>query len=122
MRVLRLVIGIASVIAFFIIFLKSCGQAPDPDTAQQVSGIGGFIMAALIFAAGAIGGTTRKNKITSIIAGIIYLVAAVVGFLKIGMVADMTVWAIASVVAGVFFLVSGIFMKDLVYGEKPKFK
>lgn len=122
MRVLRLVIGIASVIAFFIIFVKSCGQAPDPNAAQEVSGIGGFIMAALIFAAGAVGGTTRKNKITAIIAGIIYLVAAAIGFFKIGMVEDMTAWAIASAVAGVFFLVGGIFMKNLVYGEKPKFK
>lgn len=122
MRVLRLLIGIASVIAFFFIFLKSCGYAPEPGSTEQVSGIGGFVMAALIFAAGAVGGTTRKNKITAIIAGVIYLIAALVGFLKIGMVQDMTVWAIASAVAGVFFLVGGIFMKNLVYGEKPKFK
>ena len=100
-EVLRLVIGIASVIAFYN-FLKSCGQAPS-DTAQQVSGIG-VIMAALILPPAI---AEQRKQITSI-ADIIYLVAAVVVFLKIGMVADMIVWAIASVVAGVFFLVSGI--------------
>lgn len=118
-RVLRLIIGIASIIAFFFIFLRACGQAPD--SAQEVDGIGSFIMAALIFAAGAIGGTIRKNKITAIIAGIVYIIAALIGFLKIGTRGDMTVWAVASIISGVFFLVSGIFMRNLVYGEKPKF-
>lgn len=121
MRVLRLIIGIASIFAFVIIFVKSCGRAPE--SPQDISGAYGFIMGCLFFLAGAIGGSTRKNKLSGIIAGILYIIAAIIGFVNMDAQSHLKSWAIASAAAGVFFLVSSLLMKkDLIYGEKPKFR
>jgi peptidoglycan/LPS O-acetylase OafA/YrhL len=116
MKIVRGVIGSASIIAFFIMFVQSRGthwSNADPY---------GVIVGAILFAAGLLGYTKRMSKLTGVIAGTLYVLAAILGFIFMGAHPYLTGWAIASAIVGAFFLIYSIVkQKDLGYGQMPKF-
>jgi hypothetical protein len=120
MKVFKVIIGIISVIGFFAIFTQSCiiGGAT-----RDMSPAAGAIMGFLILFAGLTGITMPKSKLATTVAGVLYSIAAIIGYTSMAAHPDLKNWAIAATVFGVAFLALGIFVrKEMTYGEKPKFK
>jgi peptidoglycan/LPS O-acetylase OafA/YrhL len=118
MKIVRLVLSIASILAFFVIFVQSCGFDPTNEHGAAY----GLVVGVMFFIAGVVGSVMRKKKNLGVIAGVLYIIAAIVGFVYMNIQSYLKAWAIAALVLGVFFLVSSLLMKkELVYGEKPKF-
>jgi hypothetical protein len=113
MKVVRLIVGIFSIVLFMVIAFQSCatglGNALTENT-TDTSGSAGIMLAVFVLTAGIAGICTRNNKVGSIITGAIYLIAAIIGLANLGTFGDLIVWSVLSIIFGLLFIVSGIFI------------
>ena len=112
-KMTKLVIGIASMVAFIIIMIQSFAAGIInvlQENMSDSSGTAGIILGVLMLAAGIVGVITRSNKIGGIVAGVIFLIGAIVVYCNLGTYGDLIFWSILSTVFGLVFLISSIRM------------
>jgi len=110
-RTAKLIIGIISVILFFIIAFQSCAAgvvtALDGATDDASSGAGMFLAICMLIA-GIVGIATRNSKGGGITAGVFYIIAAIIGFANLGVFADLVVWSVLSLAFGAVFILGSV--------------
>lgn len=118
MKTVKFVIGISSILVFGIgIILSLVNGSMNNDIGITTETISGGIVAVLAVSAafliaGIIGIATRSSKGGSIIAGFFYLLAALIGFVSMGMYSglviwtvDLAIWAVIAVILGTVFII-----------------
>ncbi len=114
MKIARLIIGIISLVLTFIIGFQSCA-AGVVNTLQengQTSGTSGFVTGFFIMIAGIIAICARNSKPGGFVAGGFYIFAFLFGIANYGNYSDLIIWAIVSLLFGVFFIISSAVMKN----------
>ena len=113
MKIARLVIGIVSLLLTFIIGFQSCA-AGVVNTLQengQSSGTYGFITGFFITIAGIIAICARSSKPGGFVAGGFYIFSFLFGIANYGNYSDLAIWAVVSLMFGIFFFISSAVMK-----------
>ena len=73
---------------------------------SDFSGSAGTILAILMIAAGVTGIVGRNKALPTFIAGITYVIGAIIGFIGLGTYGDLVVWSITALVFGIFFVLA----------------
>lgn len=113
MRTVKLILGILSLVLFIVIMLQSCAVGvvnSIDDNTSDLSGGGGTLLAFIMLIAGIIGVVARDSRTGSLVAGIFYLVGALIGFVSLGTYGDLVVWSVVSLAFGVVFVISALRM------------
>jgi hypothetical protein len=118
MKIFKLVIGIISILVFGIgISLSLVNSFISEDiriSAETISGGSAVVLvfSAMFLIAGIITIAALKSKGGSITAGVFYLVAALIGFVSLGMYSglkiwavDLVIWAILAIILGIVFII-----------------
>lgn len=108
MKTARKVIGIISVVLFFVISLQSCAAGVYNSLADtgEVSGTAGFTLAVFMLIAGIIG-ITIKDSFGAIATAIaLYILGGIIGVANIGSYGDLTVWSILSIAFAIIYAIS----------------
>lgn len=113
MRTAKLVIGIISIVLFFIIMFQSCaaGFLDAVKKDGSVSGFAGAVTGFCMLIAGIVGIATRDSKGGGITAGIFYLLGGLIGFSSAGRFADLNIWAGIAILFAIIFLFGSMGMK-----------
>jgi len=104
----KLVIGIISILLFFIIgfqsFVVLIDNALSPN--KDVSGMIGFLVALIILFAGIVGIVTKSSKAAggAIACIAMYWLGAIVSFLGTNTFVTLRIWGVISFLFGLFFL------------------
>ena len=111
--VARLVISILSFVICIIILVQSCatGFVNTVQESSDVSGSAGFLLTLFILVGAIVGIATRNSmkKAGPIVAGAFYLVGGLFSLIFAGgTYGDLIIWAVLSIVFGIFFIVAGI--------------
>lgn len=116
MRILRMVIGIISIILFFLVSFQSCvaGVGNALEGSGESSGTAGFMLALFMLIAGIIGIAGQKSKGATITAMIFYLIGGIIGIANVGSYSDLQVWSILT------FIFAGLYFISLFFGNKKK--
>ena len=114
--VARLVISILSFVACLIILVQSCavGFVNSVDNSEDASGSAGFILMIFILVGAIVGIATRnsRKKVGPIVAGIIYIIGGLFSLIFTGgTYGDLIIWAVISIIFGVFFIIAGALNK-----------
>lgn len=106
----KLVIGIISVVLFFLIALQSCavGAYNSLSGSDEISGSFGIICALLILVSGIIGIATKSSigKAGSIWCCALYWIMAFFAYIGAGTYLDLKMWGFVSFAFGIFHLLS----------------
>ncbi len=115
MKVVKIIIGILSILISAVTALQTYALSVITNVAGDLlGGLGmmtGTAMAAVFLVGGLLGIILCDNKIGGIIAGVVYLAGAVVGFIKMNEYSDLLIWAVVSAVFCVVFALGSVFMK-----------
>lgn len=113
MKTARLVIGIISMVLFLFISFQSCAAGVGNALAEndEVSGTAGFMLAFFMLVAGIIAVTARKSKAGSIVAGVFYALAGLIGIVNAGSFSDLHIWAVLCFIFAVVFILTGVLQK-----------
>jgi len=131
MKIFKLVVGIISILVFGIGISLSMVKGFMSDdiriTAEAISGGGAVVLAfsAVFLIAGIISIAALKSKGVSITAGVFYLVAALIGFVSLGMykglkiwAVDLVIWAVIAVILGIVLIIGSANIKGLARNKK----
>ena len=112
-RTAKLVIGIISIVLFFVMAFQSCaaGLADAIKDDGGMGGAAGVVTSLAMLIAGIVGIATRDSKGGGITAGIFYLFGGLIGFANAGRFADLRIWGVLMVVFGIVFLIGSVGMK-----------
>lgn len=102
-RTARMVIGILSAILFIIVMFQSCA-ANVVNTLEQnaadTSAGGGVLVAFALLIAGVTSAIGRDSVKATMVAGIIYVVSALIGFISHGTYGDLVIWSVVALIFG----------------------
>lgn len=73
---------------------------------SDFSGGAGTILAILMIVAGITGIVGRNKTLPTLVAGIAYIVGAIIGFIGLGTYGDLIVWSILALIFGIFFVLA----------------
>src|SRR5574340_1079815 len=108
MKTAKLIVGIISMVVFFVIILQSCaaGIGNLLNDSNEMSGTAGFFLAFCVLIAGIIGVSTRNHgKGGPITAAIFYALGGIVGISQVGSFSDLAIWSwMCFIFAFIFFL------------------
>lgn len=109
MKTARLVIGIISIVLFFVISFQSCaaGLINTVESNGASDGSAGIFLAFCMLIAGIIGIAARRSKGGAITAGLFYLFGALIAIPNIGVYKDLGVWSFLSLVFAAVFVIGG---------------
>lgn len=112
MKTAKLIIGIISIVLFFIIMLQSCatGFVNAVESNNDSGGSAGLLVAILMLVAGIVGIVTRKSKGGGITAGVFYILAALLALPNSAVYKDLMVWGVASIGFGLLFIIGSLKM------------
>lgn len=115
MKAFKLVTGILCIILTFLVLFQSCAAGLSNALSEngEISGSAGFILSILMLTAGITQIATRKtgSKGGSIACAILFVIAALIGFVCAGTYSDLKIWAGWCFILGVVNIIS-IFIKD----------
>ena len=122
MKTAKLVIGIISILLFFIIMLQSCatGVVNAIESNDDSSGSAGAMLAFSMLIAGVVGISTRKSKGGGITAGVFYVFASLIGFANLGTFSDLIFWSVLSLAFGIVFIAGSVKMKGIEKTTTPE--
>lgn len=114
MKTTRLIIGIVSIVLFFVIVFQSCAAGIGNTLAEngESSGTAGFLLALCMLIAGIVGISTKKSKGGSITSGCFYALGGIIGIANVGSYADLQVWSVLSFIFAIVFILTGILQKE----------
>lgn len=114
MKTARMIIGIVSIVLFFLVSMQSCaagiGNALEGN--GEVSGSAGFLLALCMLIAGIVGICCRKVKSGTIVAGVFYAFGGLIGIANVGSYSDLQFWSILSFIFAAVFIITGILQKQ----------
>ena len=115
MKTAKLVIGIISIVLFFLIMFQSCAAGIGNALAEngEVSGTAGSFLAFCMLIAGIVGVAGRNSKGATYTAGGFYLLGGIIGISNVGSFADLMIWSVLSFIFAAVFILSGIKMKKI---------
>ena len=117
MNILKLVLGILSIIISVFVTFQSCAAGVSNALAEsgEISGSAGLIVAIILLAGGIVMIVARNSlKIAGDIANIIlFLLAALIGFSNVGTYSDLKIWSAYCFILVVVSTVSLIIKKNL---------
>ena len=100
----RLVIGIISIVLFFLVSLQSCaaGIGNALSSSGELSGSAGFLLAICMLISGIITIClkSKKTNVAFILPAVFYLLGAIIAAANIGSYSDLQVWAVLSSIFG----------------------
>lgn len=110
MKTAKLIIGIISIVLFFVVQLQSCAATVGDALASSEStgGVAGFLVGILMLISGIVSVAARKSKGAGIFCLIMYGLAGIIGMTMKGDYADLGVWSFLCFVFAVFYLISTI--------------
>lgn len=113
MKTAKLIIGIISIVLFFLIAFQSCAAGLGNTLANngEVSGTSGILLAFCMLIAGIVGISTRKSKGGGITAGVFYLLGGLIGIVNYGSFSDLAIWSVLCFIFGAVFIVCSLTMK-----------
>lgn len=104
----RLIIGIISIVLFFLVSLQSCaaGIGNALSSSGEVSGTAGFLLAICMLISGivTICLKNKKTNIAFILPAVFYLLGSIIAAANIGSYSDLQVWAVLSSILGALHL------------------
>lgn len=124
MKVLKLVLGILSLVFSIVVLLQSCAagivNSLDSSTGD-VGGSAGLLVSILFIAGGVVMIVTRNSekKSGAIACIILYVIAALLGFSNSAVYQDLVVWASFALILAVVSLISVITKKKEIPTNKP---
>lgn len=120
MKTTKLVLGIISIVLFFLVSFQSCaaGLGNTLTNSDEVSGTAGILLAFCMLIAGIVGICTRKSKGGGIIAGIFYLIGGMLGITNYGSFSDLAIWSVLCLIFGIVFILGSLRMKNAEKGNK----
>lgn len=110
MKTARLIIGIVSFVLFFIILFQSCaaGMVNSMSNSANTDGTSGIFVGIIVIVAGIIAIVMRKSGKGSIVSGIFYGLAGIVGYCNSEVYKDLAIWGGLFIIFALFFIISGI--------------
>lgn len=112
--ILRLVLGILSMVISLIVGFQSCaaGIGEALAEAESSSGAAGIFTGIFLLSAGIVTTAARKTKGGTIAAIILYALAAIVAFANLSdSYGDLVVWAVLSLIFAVLLIIT-LFLKE----------
>ena len=112
MRVVKLIIGIISIILFMLIAFQSCAAGLGNALAEngEISGSAGLFLAFCMLIAGIVGICTRDSKVGGIVSGVFYIIGGLIGIASYGSFSDLFIWSILCFIFGAIFIFGSIKM------------
>lgn len=119
MKTTKLIIGIISIVLFFLVTFQSCaaGLGNALTDNGETSGGFGIMLAFCMLIAGIVGVCTRKSKGGGIVAGIFYLLGGLLGIANYGSFSDLAIWSGLSLIFGIVFIICSLRMKKTDKGD-----
>ncbi|MBQ3513162.1 MAG: hypothetical protein IJA32_05100 [Lachnospiraceae bacterium] len=113
MKTTKLVIGIISIVLFFLISFQSCAVGVGNSLAEngEVSGTAGVMLAFCMLIAGIVGIATRKGIGGGFVSGGFYFFGGLMGIANYGSYSDLKIWSVLSFIFAAIFIVGTIFTK-----------
>ncbi|MCL2248146.1 MAG: hypothetical protein FWC13_02635 [Oscillospiraceae bacterium] len=114
-----------SIIIFLIVAFQSYIAFIIESTAEYegFSGVGGAALATAVLIGAIVGFKTRKGKKQGgIVAGVIYMVGALVGLLSTGVFGDLNMWAVVAALFGVLFIAGSVVADAAAKAEEAENK
>ena len=114
MRTARKIIGIISVMLFFLISFQSCAAGTYnalADTGEH-SGTAGMTLAFCMAIAGVIGITCKDSIGATVTAGLLYAFGGFVALIARGTYTDLIIWSILSIAFALTYWLTCIFEKE----------
>ncbi|MBQ4521986.1 MAG: hypothetical protein IJA10_03430 [Lachnospiraceae bacterium] len=110
MKTTKLVIGIISIVLFFLISMQSCAVGVGNSLAEngEVSGTAGVMLAFCMLIAGIVGIATRKGIGGGFVAGGFYLFGGLMGIANYGSYSDLKIWSVLSFIFAAIFIIGTI--------------
>ena len=110
--ILRLVLGILSIVISAVVGFQSCAAGIGISEAESSSGAGGLFTGFFLLAAGIVAIAARKTKGGTIASIILYALAAIFAFANLSEnFGDLVVWAVLSVIFAVVLVIT-LFLKE----------
>lgn len=110
----RLVISIMALVLSMVVLFQACaaGTYNVLSESDDLGGTAGFIVALLVIAAGVVGIATRRSEGNKgmLVTAVLFLFAALIGFMNSAVFQDLMVWGILFTLFGLFFILC--FMKS----------
>lgn len=104
----RLVIGIISIVLFFLVSLQSCaaGIGNALSASGEVSGSAGFLLAICMLISGIITIClkNKKTNIAFILPTVFYMLGAIIAAANVGSYSDLKIWSIIAALFGVLHI------------------
>lgn len=107
-KTVRLVIGIISIVLFFLVSLQSCaaGIGNALSASGEVSGSAGFLLAICMLISGIITIClkNKKTNIAFILPTVFYMLGAIIAAANVGSYSDLKIWSIIAALFGVLHI------------------
>lgn len=116
MKTTKLVIGIVSIVLFFIVIFQSCavGLGNAIEGNSETSGAGGTFLAFFMLIAGIITICCRKSKGGSIVAAVFYAFGGVIGISNVGSFGDLKIWSYICFIFAAVIFIGSLFKKKIL--------
>ncbi len=115
MKIWKLVSGILCIVFFAMVAFQSCATGVVnslEENTTDLSAAGGIMLGVLMLAGGIISIATRKGgKGGSIATLIVFLLAALIGFVSLGTYTDLIVWSVWCLICAIMALIALITSK-----------
>lgn len=113
MKTSKLVIGIISIVLFFLVAFQSCaaGISNTLSGSNELSGSAGMLVSFLLLTAGIVGICTRNSKGGGIAAGCLYGFAGIIGITNYGSYSDLAIWSVICFIFSAVFIFGSVSIK-----------
>ena len=121
MKTAKLIIGIISMVLFFLIAMQSCvaGLGNILQENGEVSGSAGICLALCMLIAGIISVAARKSKAAGFVAGSFYAFGGLLGLTNAGSYSDLVIWSVVAFSFAVVMILGSALAKPQK-NEPPK--
>lgn len=121
MKTAKLIIGIISMVLFFLIAMQSCvaGLGNILQENGEVSGSAGIGLALCMLIAGIISVAARKSKAAGFVAGGFYAFGGLLGLTNAGSYSDLVIWSVVAFSFAVVMILGSALAKPQK-NEPPK--
>lgn len=114
MKVIRLVIGIVSIVLFAVISLQSCaaGISNSLEENGEIGGTAGLLLSFCMLIAGIVVICCRKIRSGTIVSGVFYAFGGLIAIVNAGSYTDLKIWSVLSFIFAILCIVSAIIQKE----------
>lgn len=115
MKTTKLILGIISIVLFFMVSLQSCAAGLGNALSEngEASGSAGLLLAFCMLIAGIVGLATRNSEKNGgpFTAGFFYILGGMLAFANKGTYSDLGIWSVLAIAFGMVFIIGTILSK-----------